>query len=155
MKLHTNFFYYLNICLEFESYVFLMMDYNIEKIILFFITISIPPVLSLCYGEQALHRAQPIILTILVGWLINRYCDDNNACCQIDVLTVHFIVWQIIYLMSEWGDFRLEYPFFFLSQASSCIFTCVVAFLRNEFMFRYLPFQLKMIFLWSLSFYDM
>jgi hypothetical protein len=132
-----------------------MLEYNIAQLLLFMITISLYPVLSLCYGDQALQRTQPIILTILVGWLINRYCDDNNACCQIDVLTVHLIVWQIIYLMCEWGDFRLEYPFLFLHQASSCISTCINAFLLHDFVLRYLPFQLKISWLWMLSFYDM
>jgi hypothetical protein len=131
------------------------VDYDLEKVPLFMIIIFLPHVLLLYYGDQAYRRMKPIVLTILIVWLVNRYFDDNNACCQIDVLTVHLIVWQIIYVMCEWGDFRLEYPFFFLNQASSCILICIAAFLWNDIMFRYLPFQLKMIYFWLHSFADM
>jgi hypothetical protein len=109
----------------------------------------------LCDYEQVLHRMQPMIITILVGWLINRYCDDCNIYYKIDVLTAYFIIWQIIYLMWKWKDLELEWPFLILQQASCCISTCITAFLFNEFIFRYFPFEFKISSLWIVSFYDM
>jgi hypothetical protein len=132
-----------------------MLEYNIAKLLLFMIIISLNPVLSLCYGEQVSRRIKPMILTMLVGWLITRYCVEYNAFYKIDMLTVHFIVWQISYLMCKWGDFGFQCPVLILRQASCCISTCVDTFLYHEFMFRYLPLQFKIGLLWMLSFYDM
>ncbi len=58
------------------------------------------------------YNIEPMTLTIFVGWLITRYCDSQNTYYRIDVITVHFIVWQFMYLMCKWKDRELEWPIF-------------------------------------------
>jgi hypothetical protein len=95
---------------------------------------------------------KPMILTISIGWLITRYCDSQNTYYSIDVLTVHFIVLQFIYLLCKWEDLELEWPFFILQQASCCISTCIEAFLFHDILLRYLPFQFKHYFIMDMVF---
>jgi hypothetical protein len=119
------------------------------------IIICLYPVLLLSYGSLVFHKMKPMIMTILVGWLITRYCDGQNTYYRIDVITIHFVVYQLIYLMCKWEAYELEWPFFILQQASCCIYSCITAFLSHELMLRYFPFQFKIIFLWICSLYDM
>lgn len=72
-----------------------------------------------------------------------------------DMLTVYFIVWQFIYLMCKWEVLELKWPLLILQQASCCISSSIVAFLFNDIIFVYFPFQLKIVFLWLYSLYDM
>jgi hypothetical protein len=96
-----------------------------------------------------------MILTISIGWLITRYYDSQDTYYTIDILTVHFIIWQFIYPMYNWVNYELQWPVFFLQQISCCISNCLDAYFYHELVLRYLPFKYKMIFLWLLSFYDM
>jgi len=131
------------------------MGPDLAKIQLMIIIIYLFLVLALCYGLQLFDRLKPIILTILVGWLITRYFDNKNIYYKMDVLTVDFIVWQFIYLMCKWEDLELKWPLLILQQASCCISSSIMAFLVHDIMSVYFPFQLKIIWLWLYSLYDM
>jgi len=133
----------------------LLVGPDIEKLNLLLIISCFFAVLLLCYDLQLFDRMKPMILTILVGWLITRYYDSQNIYYNIDMLTVYFIVWQFIYLMCKWEDLELKWPFLILQQASCCISISITTFLWHEIIFRYLPFQFKIIFLWLYSLYDM
>jgi hypothetical protein len=80
------------IYIGFDLCVYLLVELDIAKLLLFMIIICLCPVLLLCCGSRVFHSMKPMILTISVGWLITRYCDSQNTYYSIDVLTVHFIV---------------------------------------------------------------
>jgi hypothetical protein len=154
---YTDIFFSNNIIISigFELCSYLLVGPDIEKLTLLLIISCFFAVLLLCYDLQLFDRMKSMILTILVGWLITRYYDSQNIYYNRDMLTVYFIVWQFIYLMCKWEDLELEWPFLILQQASCCISISITTFLWHEIIFRYLPFQFKIIFLWLYSLYDM
>ncbi len=112
-------------------------------------------VLVLCFGVQLFGRVKPIILTILVSWLITRYFDNKNIYYKMDVLSIYFIVWQFIYLLSKWEDLELKCPLLIIQQASCCASSSIMAYLFHDIIFVYFPFEFKIIWLWLYSLYDM
>jgi hypothetical protein len=101
------------------------------------------------------HHVKPMVLTIIVGYGVTRYCNSQKLYYKIDVITVYFLVWQFLYLIYQWIKLQLEWPFFIFHQASCCIFTCIVPLIFNEMVLRYFPFSINITLLWIVSLYDM
>ena len=123
--------------------------------ILFLFVCCLYLLLPFIFNAQVNNIIKFIIITILIGWLIGRYYNNQDPYYSIDILTVHLILWQFIYPMYKWVNYELEWPIFFLQQISCCIYYCFRAYIFHELVFRYFPFKYKMIFLWGLSVYDM
>jgi hypothetical protein len=133
----------------------LLIGADLTKVRLLLIIIYLFLALRLCFGVQLFDRLKPIILTILVSWLITRYFDNKNIYYKMEVLSIYFIVWQFIYLLSKWEDLELKCPLLIIQQASCCASSSIMAFLFHDIMFVYFPFQFKIIYLWLYSLYDM
>ena len=133
---------------------YLLLGSDLERYQLMEIIIFLFVVLVLCYGVQLFGRIKPMVLTILVVWLIMRYFDNHNIYYKMDMLTLYFIVWQFIYLMCKWEVLELKWPSLILQQGSCCISTSIVAFLFNDMIFVYFPFQIKIGFLWFFTLCD-
>ncbi|UJR18129.1 hypothetical protein I4U23_005029 [Adineta vaga] len=71
-----------------------------------------------------------------------------------NIFTVYFLVWQFMYVMCKWECYELSWPLLIFQQASSCISSSLTVFFLYDILYRYVPFQLKIIFVWSLSLYD-
>jgi hypothetical protein len=112
-------------------------------------------IIFLFYGMKVLNRIRSIILTILIVWLLARWCEDKSLWYKIDSLTIYFVTWQCVYLTCKWEDHDLLSPFLFLQQGSLCVSISLESFLFYDIIFRYIPIQLNIAFFWLWSLYDM
>ncbi|CAF4079668.1 unnamed protein product [Rotaria sp. Silwood1] len=76
-----------------------------------------------------INRIRTIILMILIIWLLTRYYDNRILWHQIDIVTLYFIVWQIIYLICKWDEGEPIWPILIVQQVSCCLSTSITAFL--------------------------
>jgi hypothetical protein len=83
-----------------------------------------------------------------IVWIIARLCNGLNLCCQLDVFTVYFIVWQFIYVIYKWNLFELPYFSFTLRQGLFCLSESIFAFVMHHIWLRYASVLLIFAFLW-------
>jgi hypothetical protein len=120
-----------------------------------FIYLPVIALLLLVYGPQAFFRIRPVVATIAVVWLLNRYYTDHQLENPLDLFTIYLLVWQFVQLICHWESHELWWPALILQQASLCLFLAFTAFIQYDLMFRHLPIQYHFTFLWFQSLKDM
>jgi len=137
------------------NHVLIADDNNGYGMFMVIVILILSIVLLSCYGKHVFNYIRMIISTILIPWLLARYCDNQNCWYQLDILTVYLIVWQFMYLMCKWEFVELSWPLLLLQQTSCCVSTSVTAFFYYDIVFHDLPFRFFIGFLWLFSLYDM
>jgi hypothetical protein len=104
--------------------------------------------------ELVKKNAKFVAFTLIVVWFAGRFFNVLYLSCPIDVFTVFFVFWQLIYLICKWHSFELPYFSFTLHQASLCIFTAFISYASYDIVLRYLPVQYRFILLWFVAIED-
>ncbi len=133
----------------------LFIDVEDKKVQLFAIATILFLIVFLYYGIKVLNRIRSIILTILIVWLLARWCEEKILWYKIDCLTVYVVTWQCVYLICKWEDHGLLSPFLFLQQGSLCVSISLTSFLFYDIIVRYIPIYLNIACFWLWSLYDM
>jgi hypothetical protein len=107
--------------------------------------------LVLCYGAQNLHHLHRLITILCAVDFLGRYLDSLEISDLIDVVTVLFIVWQLISVLWNWMWHNLPSPILLIQQAATCIFMASVAFVGHHCAVRYIPREASLLFhrIWS------
>ena len=87
--------------------------------------------------------------------LLGRYLDFVEVSNQIDLVTVYFVVLQVISVVWTWMWRLLPSPILLIEQAATCIFLSTTAFTLHHCIFRYVPREVSVASLWILSVADM
>jgi hypothetical protein len=122
---------------------------QIHTVFMYVTTLSL-----LLYGLQLWNRLRPVIQTIMIVWLLTRFCEGNYLYYEVDVITVYFLIWQCTYIMCKWEDHECSFPFLILQQGSLCISAALFTFLVYDYGYRFFPIQLNFVLLWLWSLYD-
>jgi hypothetical protein len=101
------------------------------------------------------YYIRTVIYTIISGWFIARFCDGYDISCQIDSLTVHFLIWQIIFIITKWESDALPLFSVNIYRGWLIIMVAAISFLNYDIMLRYLPIQMNFVNMWIYSLVDM
>ncbi len=143
-----------SIYLEFMICSRLLMSIRDWKLQVFTVHIFVIIPLLLLYGIQILSRLRPMIQTMMVVWLLARFCEGKYSCYEVDVITVYFLIWQCTYVMCKWEDHDVSFPLLILQQGSFCTSAALFTFLMYDYQYRFLPIQLSFTLLWLWSLCD-
>ena len=107
------------------------------------------------FYQQLWSLIRPAVQTVMIVWLLARFCEGKHLYYVPDVLTVYWLVWQCAYVMCKWEDYDLSFPLVTLQQGSFCISTCLISLLVFDINYRYLPTQFVYTGLWLVALDDM
>ena len=107
------------------------------------------------FGKLLGSYLRPIIQTVMVAWLLARFCDGQYLYYVPDIITVHFLMWQCTYVMCKWEDHDLSFPLLILQQVSFCTSVSLLSFLTYDYIYSFSPIQLNFALLWLWALYDM
>ena len=106
------------------------------------------------YVGKSTYSIRPIIYTIIYSLLIARFCDGFNLCCPLDIFTVYFFIWQIMFIITEWESNKLPLISLTFCRGWLCIMPASMTYLIHDTVFRYLPIQVNLLLVWSSAFID-
>ena len=106
------------------------------------------------YGSKIIPCLLLGMSLVFNAWLLARWCDSFHFWYPLDIFTVYFLIWQIIYLMFQWCYRQLSWPCLIFYQASICIVTAIEAFIFYDLFFRYFP-SVTIIMIWLACYDDM
>ncbi len=98
---------------------------------------------------------RPIIATLLCGWFIARLFDSISFCYNMDTISVYFLIWQVMLVITKWELKQLPTFSPTFNRGCVCVLMAIGAFTAYDVIFRYLSTQLSFIFFWIISFADM
>ncbi|UJR07114.1 hypothetical protein I4U23_011402 [Adineta vaga] len=109
-----------------------------------------------CFGLQNKNRyIRPIIATLICGWLIARLLDGVDCCYKIDVVSVYFLIWQVMFVITKWELKQIAVCSPAFNRGSTIVILALGAFTAYDTICRYLSTQVSFIFFWMVSFADM
>ncbi len=93
--------------------------------------------------------------TITTSWFFARFCNGFHIWCEFDIITVYFINWQWMSLITKWE--KEYFPLFSLNiyRGWLCIKTAFEAFFLYDAIFRYFPLWMNFGYIWISSVEDM
>ncbi|CAF3694408.1 unnamed protein product [Rotaria sp. Silwood1] len=105
-------------------------------------------------SQKCSYNIRPVIYTIINSLLLARFCHSFNICCQFDIFTVYFLIWQIMFLITEWELEKL--PFISLSfyRGWLCIMPAFHMYFLYDFFFRRLPIEVNFLYIWLFAIAD-
>ncbi len=110
----------------------------------------------ICFGLQRKSiYIRPLIATIICGWLVGRLWDGVDLWYKVDIITIYFLIWQVIFVIAKWELKQLPMLSFTFYQGWLCVLMAFGAFTVYNAIFRYLSMQIIFVFFWMLSFADM
>jgi len=104
--------------------------------------------------EKSTYSVRPIIYTIIYSLLVARFCDAFNLFCPLDIFTVYFLIWQIMFTITEWESGKLPLISLTFYRGWLCIMPASIMFVIHDYVFRYLPIQVNFLLLWLIAFLD-
>jgi len=104
--------------------------------------------------EKSTYSIRPIIYTIIYSLLVARFCDAFNLYCPLDLFTVYFLIWQIMFIITEWESDKLPLISLTFYRGWLCIMPASMIFFIHDFVFRYLSIQVNFFLLWLIAFAD-
>ncbi len=107
------------------------------------------------YGSQMFNHLRIVLLTIWAVDLLARYVNFIRLWYQVDMLTVYLLVWQLMLTVWKWITHELFSPVVIIEQGSFCVFLAILSFIFYDFFFRYIPFEINLLWFWFLSILDM
>ncbi|CAF4888147.1 unnamed protein product [Rotaria socialis] len=110
--------------------------------------------INLLDKEKITYSIRSITYTIIYGLLVARFCDAFNLSCPLDIFTVYFLIWQIMFIITEWESNKLPLISLTFYRAWLCIMPASIIFVIHDFVFRYLPIQVNFLLLWLIAFAD-
>lgn len=109
-----------------------------------------------CFGlEKKSIYVRPVISTIICGWFIARLFDGVDLWYKMDMISVYFLIWQLMFVITKWELKRLPIFSPTFIRGWLCVLMAFGAFTVYDTIFRYLSAQVSFIFLWCISFADM
>ena len=85
-----------------------------------------------------------------IAWLLARFCDAAHLWCQMDVVTVYFLIGQWTLLRLQWQFRRLPVisTTTHMYRGYLCLAMAAEAFIVHDIIFRYLPGCLSLAYFW-------
>jgi hypothetical protein len=109
-----------------------------------------------CLGLQKISfYVRPVIATIIIGWLLARFCNALHLWCQIDMFIVYFLIWQFMCVIAKWELEKVPLFSCTVHKVWLCMSMAFGAFIAHDAVFRYLSPKIKFFFFWMLAVEDM
>ncbi len=124
------------------------------KIFILSLVISLNDIAMSYQPESVKKNAQLIAFTLIIVWFATRFCNATSFQCQIDVFTVFFLFWQLIFLIYKWRCQELPWFSFTLHQALLNICVAFISYAAYDMVLRYLQLRYKIALLWFLAVRD-
>lgn len=121
---------------------------------IWFCIILLIVILKRRYGNIAVEHLEFIFYLLQIVWLIARLCNSLNLSCQMDIITIYFIVWQFQCVICKWIFHELPWFSFNIQQGLLCLCMSYFALQLNDICFRYLSIYFKIAFLWCYALED-
>ena len=88
--------------------------------------------------------------SMFMGWLLARFCDAFHLWCQMDVVTVYFLIGQWALIRLQWQFKRLPVisTTTYIYRGYLCLAMAAEAFIMHDIIFRYLPRCFSLAFFW-------
>ena len=85
-----------------------------------------------------------------IAWLLARFCDAAHLWCQMDVVTIYFLIGQWTLLRLQWQFRRLPVisTTTHMYRGYLCLAMAAEAFIVHDIIFRYLPGCLSLAYFW-------
>jgi hypothetical protein len=106
-------------------------------------------------SQKCSYNIRSIIFTIINSLLLARFCDAFNLRCQLDIFTVYFLIWQIMFLLTEWEFQNLPLISLTFYQGWLCIMQSFLIYFIHDFFFGLLPIEVNFLCIWILALADM
>ncbi len=112
-------------------------------------------ILTWFYGHQVFHYLRMSLFTVWAVDFFARYLDFIKLQWQTDILTVYLFVWQFIFIVCKWQIHQLLPPVVIIEQGMFCLFLAFLSFTFYDVFFRYIPFEVSLLWFWVMSVVDM
>lgn len=110
----------------------------------------------ICLGlEKKSLYIRPLIAIIICGWLMGRLWDNVGLWYEVDMITIYFLIWQVIFIITKWELKQLPISSLGFYRGWSCTWWAFGAFIAHDTIFRYLSTQIRFIFFWMVAVADM
>lgn len=104
--------------------------------------------------EKSTYSIRPIIYTIIYSLFAARFYDAFNLSCPLDIFTVYFLIWQIMFIITEWESDKLPLVSLTFYRVWLCKMPASMIFVIHDSVFRYLPIQVNFLIFWLIAFSD-
>jgi hypothetical protein len=108
-----------------------------------------------CNSQKLAYNIRSAIYTIINSLLLARFCHAFNICCQFDIFTVYFLIWQIMFVTTEWELEKLTLISHTVYRGWLCIMPAFLMYFLYDFFFRLLPIEVNFLYIWLLAIADM
>ena len=90
------------------------------------------------------------VSSLCMGWFVARFCDAFHLWCQMDALTVYFLIGQWTLIRLRWQFKRLPVisTTTYIYRGYLCLAMAAEAFIMHDIIFRYLPRCFSLAFFW-------
>ena len=96
-----------------------------------------------------------LIHTIMGAWLIGRICDAFDLWYPVDVVTVYFLIGQVMFMISKWDYLELQPVSGIVYRGRLCLVMACIAFIGHDLALRYLPLWFRFYLFWLYATIDM
>lgn len=101
----------------------------------------------ICFGLQKKSiYIRSLIATIICGWLIGRLWDGVDLWYEVDMITIYFLIWQVMVVIAKWEFEQLPILSHNVYRGWLCTWLAFGAFVVHDAIFRYLSMQARFIF---------
>jgi len=105
--------------------------------------------------DKDTHCNRSVFYTIISAWILGRYCDGLYLWYQVDIFTIYFFIWQIMFIISQWEFQELPLLSITIYRGWLCLGIATNAFMFHDNLVRYLPFVFRFCLFWTSSIKDM
>jgi hypothetical protein len=111
--------------------------------------------LFLSNENKIVQCTEPVVYTIFISWLTGRFWDGLNLWYKIDVFTVYFVIWQILFVIHKWERKQVPVLSRNFYRGWLCLLMACQAIVFYDAIFSYLPFLHMFNYFWIHSIDDM
>jgi hypothetical protein len=144
-----------SLCLVGDICSSFFLDEEVVRVFLTLTVISLIMALTLFYSDRILDHCHHVMAIMWCVELLGRYLNFLEISDQIDLVTVYFVVWQLISVVWTWMCRLLPSAILLIEQVATCIFLSATAFALHHCVFRYVPKEVSLASFWILSVADM
>ncbi|CAF1413848.1 unnamed protein product [Rotaria magnacalcarata] len=134
--------------------IFNNSDTNLDTSPLFPVIILEVSLTSWYNSRERSYNFRAVIYTIIQTFFLARFCDAFNFSYSLDIFTVYFLVWQVMFLITAWELQILPLISLTFFRGCQCMIPAFIMYFVYDFFFRLLPMEVNFLLIWIFALAD-